>query len=203
MGIQIQDGTGNGYSAQVNDDNRLRVESKARPSEEVEAALGNAFIFHGECHTSASATGGLMAFKNTSSTHEVVITRIYIDSHTITPADLIVLQEKDPTTTNGTDVSISGVIQKNFGSGKSLSGTLTISDGSSDMTFAGGKTYHSFPVSSMSQYSRNMMGTNIVTPNTAIGWSFKRVGGGDATDAEIIALSVNCFVREFGSGNGV
>lgn len=195
MPDQIVDGGGHGKRAHVSDENRLYVESKSRPSEELEAMTGDAFILHGECHLAAASSGGLMSFKNTSNVDDVIITRIYIDAHSLTPTDLIVTQVKEPTVSSGTDISTTGVVQKNFGSGKGLTGTLIISDGSADITLSGGTNYHSFPVQTMQQYIRDMTGTNVITANKTIAWGWKTRGGGNATNAEIISLSVNVIKR--------
>ena len=196
MGDTIVDGKGRGYLAAVSDENRLLTESKSRPSEEVEAENGKAYIFHGECHTAAAASGGLMYFTNTSSTMDVVITRIYIDTFTITPTDLIVTQVRQPATkSNGTDISTTGIIQKDFSKTSSAIGTLVVSDGSSDMTYTGGEKYHAFPAKTMVSLTRDMKGTNIVSPNTTILFGWKTAAGGNATNGEIISLSVNCFTR--------
>jgi len=191
----ILDGRGHGKVAGVSDELRLLSESKSRPSEEVEAQRGAAYILHGECHTAAAAAGGLMSFKNTSNLDDVVITRIYIDSHTITPTDLILTQVKNPTVSGGTDITSTGVVQKNYGKNDGLTGTLTISDAASDITLSGGSNYHSMPIKTMSQYARDMKGTNVVTPGKTIAWGWKTRAGGNATDGEIVSLSVNCFRR--------
>jgi hypothetical protein len=177
------------------------VDSKSRPSEEVEAVTGDAFIFHAECHLAAAASGGLLYFKNTSDTKEVVVTRIYVDAQVITPTDLIVTQVKAPATVSGgTDISGAtdqGKVQKNYGKGKNITGTLVISDGSSDMTFTGGQRYHSIPIKTMTSVSeRDMKGTNVIAPNTIILLGWKTVGGGNATNGEIIGISMNCFIRD-------
>jgi len=194
--LKLLDGTGHGYVAGVSNESRLLVESKSRPSEEVEAERKEAYILHGECHTAAAASGGLMSFKNTSNSDDVVITRIYVDSHTITPTDLIVTQVKEPTVSGGTDVSLTGIVQKNFDGGDGLTGELIISNASGNITLSGGSNYHSMPIKTMSQYQRNMMGTNVVTPGKTIAWGWKTRAGGNATNAEIVALSVNCFKRK-------
>ena len=59
MPEQLRDGTGQAYLAQVTKQNRLAVDSKSRPSEEVEAQDAKSFILHGECHLAAAASGGL------------------------------------------------------------------------------------------------------------------------------------------------
>lgn len=195
MGLQIG-GNAAGRTADVSSDFRLLTESKSRESEEVEAEKGRSFILHGECHLAVAASGALISFENTSSDEEVIITRLYIDSHTITPTDLIITMEKGPTITNGTDISSTGVIQKNFGRGDTLTGTLKISDSSSDMTFTGGANYHAFPVQTMSQYTRDVKGSNVISPGKIIGWGWKTRGGGNAVDGEIVSLSINCFKRK-------
>ena len=194
----IRDGGGTGSVARVDSSNRLHTESKSRQSEEVEAQDAKAFILHGECHLAAAVSGGLLYFTNTSSNKEVVITRIYIDPQVITPTDLIITQVRKPTTTSGgTDISSTGKIQKNFGASTDLEGVLVISDGSSDMTYTGGERYHSIPIKSMtSTPPRHMRGTNVIAPNTTILWGWKTVAAGNATDGEIISLSVNCFTRD-------
>jgi len=192
----IRDGSGKGYVARVTTENRLATESKARPSEEVEAETGFAFILHGECHTAAATSGGLMYLTNTSTTKEIVVTRLYFDPHVITPTDLIITQVREPIASGGTDISSTGIIQKNFGVAPTAIGSLVISDASSDMTYTGGRQYHSFGLKNMTSQSRNMMGTNIIAPNTTILWGWKTAGGGNATDGEVVAISVNCFTRD-------
>lgn len=195
--MQIE-GNGNSRTADVSKEFRLTTESKSRPSEEVEAQQGHAFILHAECHTAAAVAGGLMAFQNTSTVNDVVITRIYIDPQTITPTDLIITQVKEPVIASGTDISATGIIQKNFGVGTLTPGVLTISDGAADMTYTGGTQYHAFPANTMASTKRNMNGTNVVSPGTTILWGFKSAGA--ATDAEIVSLSVNFFIRSINGG---
>ncbi len=201
MGLQIEDAA-TGLTAKVDLSNRLKVQSKSRPSEEVEAARGRSFILHGVCRTAAAAAGGLMHFKNTSTTDEFVVTRIFIYPQTLTDADLLITQVKDPTiNAAGTDISSSGVIQKNFASGRTMDGTLTISDASADMTFSGGSDYHEIPIVSRTMNNRDMKGTNVVTPQKSIGWAFKLEDGSSAVGDQIIVISVNGFTRELGTGN--
>ncbi len=138
-----------------------------------------------------------MHFKNTSTTHDVIITRIYIDPQTLTDADLLVNQVLDPTiNAAGTDISSTGIVQKNTGSGESLTGTLTISDASADMTFSGGTNYHEIGVNSRTPQQRDMKGTNVITPQKSIGWAWKLEDGSSAVDDQIVAFSINCYVRE-------
>ncbi len=191
----IKDGSGKGYLAGVTSENRLATESKSRPSEEVEAKSGFAYILHGECHTATAASGGLMYFTNTSTNREVVITRCYFDPHTITPADLIITQVRKPAVSNGTDISLTGIVQKNFGIAHTTIGQLVISDGSSNITYTGGDKFHSFGAKSMTSIQRDMKGTNIIAPNTTILWGWKTASGNNATNAEIVSLSINCFTR--------
>jgi len=196
MAETIIDGQGKGYLAGVSSENRLLSDSKSRPSEEVEAQNSRAFILHGECHTAAAASGGLLYFTNTSSVNDVVVTRIYIDPCTITPTDLIITQVRTPATTaNGTDISSTGIVQKNYGTANSTIGTLVISDSSSDMTYTGGSQYHAFPAKTMTSLTRDMKGTNVITPNTTILLGWKTASGSNATDGEIVSLSINCFTR--------
>jgi hypothetical protein len=191
----IEDGSGSGYRAQVNSNNRLAVQSESIVGENIAARRGEAFIAHGECHLSAAASGGLLLLTNNSTSVDLEITRIYIDPHTITTTDLIITQFLNPTTTTGgTDISTTGLIQKNENYFDGLTATLKISDGASDLTYTGGSKYHSFPVSSMTPQQRNMNGTNVIAPNGSILFGFKTVGGGNAVDGQIISFSIN-FVQ--------
>ncbi len=201
MGLTIEGA--DGRTVLVDCNNRLKVQSKSRPSEEVEAASGEAFILHGVCRTAAAAAGGLWHFKNTSTTHEFVVTRIYIYPQTLTDADLLVTQVKDPTIdAAGTDVSDACMVQKNFGSGRVLTGALTISDASADMTFTGGTDYHEFSLISRTMNSRNMQGTNVITPQKSLGFAFKLEDGSAAVGDQIITISLNGYARAVGTGDG-
>lgn len=193
----IIDGRGRGNIAHVDNSNRLLVLSTSLFAEEHHARMGHSFIAHGECHTAAAATGGLLAITNNSSVFDVIITRIYIDPFTITPTDLIVTQVKNPTISSGTDITTTGIINKNYSSNIPFDGTLTVSDASADLTLSGGTQYHAFPIGTMvSPTARDMKGTNIVTQDQTIAWGFKTVGGGDATDGEIISISVNFYIQK-------
>jgi hypothetical protein len=187
----IKDGTGSGNLAKVDDKNRLYTYSVTEPTEQVEAENGLSFIIHKECHTAASTGGGLLYIKNNDSDYDMVITRIFIDSHTITSEDLICVQVFDATISNGTDISTTALINKNRGSSKTFDLTVKCSDSSSDITYTGGTQYHSYPIKTMTQYFRDMAGTIVIPAGKSILFGFKRVGGGSATDGQIISFSVN------------
>lgn len=192
----ITDGTGTGYKGKVNQYNQFEVISESVPSEGKQAESGKAFIVHAECHTAAAASGGFMAITNNSSDYDLEITRIYIDPHTITPTDLVCTQVYDPTVASGTDVSSTAIAQKNRGSALSMDATVTISDGSADMTYTGGTQYHAFPIKTMTSSQRNMQLTNIIPRNKTILFGWKTVAGGNATDGEIVSFSVNLVRRD-------
>jgi hypothetical protein len=187
----IKDGTGSGNLAKVDDKNRLYTYSVTEPTEQVEAENGLSFIIHKECHTAASTGGGLLYIKNNDSDYDMVIKRIFIDSHTITSEDLICVQVFDATISNGTDISTTALINKNRGSSKTFDLTVKCSDSSSDITYTGGTQYHSYPIKTMTQYFRDMAGTIVIPAGKSILFGFKRVGGGSATDGQIISFSVN------------
>lgn len=193
---RITDGTGNNYAGKVNKFNQFEVVSESIPSEGAQAERGNAFIIHAECHTAAAASGALMSITNNSSEFDVEITRIYIDPHTITPTDLILTQVFDATLSNGTDVSSTAIVQKNRGSAATFDLTIKISDASSDLTYTGGTQYHAFPAKTMTSTQRNMQLTNVIPRNKSVTWGWKTRSGGNATDGEIVSLSVNIVRRE-------
>jgi len=192
MGTFIEDGKGAGNIAEVDNKQRLLVKSSSFVGEEVEAKEGNSFVLHGECHVAAATNGALFYFKNTSSTFNVFITRILIDGHSLTD-DFIIRQVFDPTRSNGTSTT---AVNKNRGSGKTLVGDFFISDGSSDMTFTGGTQYHAFPIKTLTTDVRDMQGSNILTPNTAVGFNWATVDGANAVNGEIISISMNIYLEE-------
>ena len=187
----LDDGTGGGSKAKVDSDNRLLVYSKSEPVEAVSAKTGDSFIIHAECHTAASAGGGLLYVLNNSVDYNMEITRIFIDGHTITPTDLICMQIFDATITAGTTVTSTAIINKNRASSNIFDLTVKQSDGSSDITYTGGTKYHSYPIKTMTSNFRDMAGTNIIPAGKSILFAFKRVSGGNATDGEIISISMN------------
>lgn len=195
MTIRIKDGTGKGYDAAVTSLNQLFTYSESIPSEGYQARLGNAFIIHAECHTAAAATGALLAITNNDQNYELEVTRIYIDPHTITPTDLILTQVFEPTLASGTDVSSTAIVQKNRGVADTFDLTVKISDSSADLTYTGGTQYHAFPAKTMTSTQRNMQLTNIIRKNQTILWGWKTRGGGNATDGEIVSLSIDVVRR--------
>jgi hypothetical protein len=192
MPEMIRDGTGSGLLAKVEAGNRLKVASKTSFAEEIAAQNDRAFIFHGRCHLSANSSGAFMAIKNTSADVKIAITRIYIDSHSLSD-NLIVEQIKNPTITGGTDISSTGIINKNFASSREMTALLTISDINSDMTFTGGNPYHAFSVESLKQYPRDMKGTNLLGQNDTLVFGWETVDGGNAIDGEVVSFSVNVY----------
>ena len=185
-----------GNVAKVDKDNRLHVDSKSNFVEEYAAENGNSYIVHGECHLAAASSGGLLYFLNTDARYDFVITRIYFDAHSLSKP-INVLQIKNPTTiTGGTDITLTGLVNKNFGSSKQVGATLKISDASSDITYSGGQQYHSFVLQSMGSTMRDMRGTNVLCKNNSILFGWKTLDGTNAVDGEIISISLNFYVRE-------
>ncbi len=188
----IKDGTGSGLLAKVESGNRLKVASKMFFAEEIAAQNDRAFIFHGRCHLKAGTNGGFLAIKNIDTDNKIAITRIYIDSHSLTD-DLIIEQIKNPVISGGNDISSTGIVNKNYTSSRGMQAQLIISDSSSDMTFTGGSPYHAFPVQSLKQYQRDMKGTNLLGQNDIFLFGWETVDGGNAVDGEIVSFSVNVY----------
>jgi hypothetical protein len=187
----LKDGEGSGRSAGVTSSGKLKTYSTTEPVEQSLAEDGLSFIIHAECHTAASTGGGLLHITNNDNDYDMIITRIFIDGHTITPTDLICMQIFDANISAGTDVTSTAIVNKNRGNTGLFDLTVKVSDGSSDITYTGGTKYHSFPIKTMTSNFRDMAGTNIIPAGKSVLWAFKRVGGGSATDGEIISFSVN------------
>jgi len=191
MGLQIEDGQGHGRLAAVTPDNALRVESTT--GEERAVFDGHAFTLSAECHLAAAVSGGLMVFTNTSKIFDVFITRIFFDAHVLT-TNIFVKEVFDAVISNGTDISITGIINKHRGSGFTVDGDLIISDGASDMTFTGGVQIASFPLLTLTSSLRDTRAIRLPN-NTSLLLGWEAVSG-SATDGEIISISANGFVEE-------
>jgi hypothetical protein len=183
----------NGNTARVDDDNRLMTNTKSFFAEEIASQNGRAFIWHSECHLAAATTGGLMAYTSSDQTDLTVITRLYFDALALTD-DIIIYQVKNPTLVGGTDISSTGIVNKNFNSGRSIQGTLKTSDGSANLTYTGGTNFHSFVISSGENIQRDMRGTNILNNGDTILWGWATLDGGNAVDGEKIAISANLYI---------
>lgn len=193
MGLQIEDGSGTGKVLKVDDKQRAYIRQAAYSGENFEALEGDSFILHGESTvTSATTSGSCFFFKNTSKTFNVHITRIYVDSHALTD-DFVIRQVFDADRSGGTDIGSNGKVNKNRGSGKILEGDLYLSDASSVMTLTNGVVYHAVPVESLKQYTRDMRGSNVITPNKSIGWTWATTDGAAPVEGEVISFSVNCY----------
>ena len=182
-----------GNVATVDDDNRLLTNTKSFFAEEIGSQNGRAFIWHAECHLAAATSGGLLAFTSSNQTDLSVITRLYFDAQVLSD-NIIIYQVKNPTLVGGTDISSTGIINKNFGSGRSMQGTLKVSDGSADLTYTGGSSFHAFSLSSLESKDRDMRGTNILNNGNTILWGWKTADGGNAVDGEIISISANVYI---------
>lgn len=192
MSIVLKSGK-DGNVAIVDDDNRLLTNTKSFFAEEIGSQNGRAFIWHGRCHLAAATSGGLMAFTSSDQTDLTVITRLYFDAHALSD-NIIITQVKNPTLAGGTDISTTGIVNKNFASGRSMQGTLKISDSSADLTYTGGSEFHTFPLATLERESRDMRGTNIINNGNTILWGWETVDGGNAVDGEIISISANVYI---------
>lgn len=178
----------------INNEGQLLGRVRSASSEEHRSDGGQSFILSAECHLSASINGGLMAFKNTDPSDHVHITRLYFDSLTAND-DIIIYQVKNPTISNGTNVSTTNIINKNFENNRTLSGVLTVSDASSDLTYTGGSKYHSFVLEAKKSRMRDMMGTNVLGNNNMVLFGWATLDGANAVDGDKISISLNCFVE--------
>lgn len=181
---------------------RILVRSLSEFAEEEAARNGEAIIVHGECHLAASPSGALLALTNNSATKNIVLTRLFLDSGTLTTGIRVLLVKNPATTSGGTDISstigLAGVVNKNYGSGKTLDATAKMSDGSSDLTYTlgtnVGSQYHSIVLPSQTAKERDLKGTNIITKGKTLLLGWKTLNGGNATDGEIVAVSLNLYL---------
>ena len=195
MGM-IYDGTGTNLRAAVKSDevvNRLQVSSESIPYEGARAVSGRSGIIHGVCYFGASSSGGLLSIENTSTTRNIVLTRLYFDAHVLA-APVQIVQVKAPATiTGGEDTTTTSRVQKNYGSQVSHAMVVTQATSGNTMSYTGGEEYHNFSMSSLQSQNRNMNSTNIIPPGTKVIWGFytSRVGAHNMGGTESISLSLN------------
>lgn len=189
MGFSIRNGVGNSDLAKVDNNNRLHTLANVIGSELAASKVGLSFIAHGRCHLAAAASGAFCAIQNTSTTHDLYITRIYLDGHTLTD-DIVITQSKNPTVSSGSVVTI---VNKDFGEAKLAEATFTISNSSADLTLTGGTDYHAFVIRTLSSEMRDMRASNLLKQDDIIGWKWETIDAGSAVNAEIISFSINMF----------
>ena len=174
----IEDGTGNGYQARVSDDNRLFVESVTY-SERDEASLdGYAFNINTGIITLTSANkSALLYFKNASTTHNAIISKIIylFGNPTSGTGDSLITVIKNPTA--GTIVSNAVAVEmnenKNFGSTRTFTSLAykgaegyTITDGSKiiESIFSNTATRTSIEVGNMIIQNNKSIGIEYTPP---------------------------------------
>ena len=198
--IMIKDG-GGGDVATVGDFKRLHVQSESWAEEAIASARGGSYIFHASCHLSANTNGGLLYIKNTGSALSIAVTQIYFDAHVLANP-IMITQVKEPATVSGgtnlTNSTSDGIVQKNFGepnTARAIS-EFFVSDGASDITYAGGQVFHRFAMSSLQSQQRNMRATNVIAPDTTwlLGW--ETADGTNATDGQTIGISINTIIYD-------
>jgi len=81
MGLQIEDGTGDGHVAEVNKYHELLVSADSKPIQHVVSVRdGNAYQVVGDFATVNNSTHTILHLENTSSTKNVVITFIRLQT---------------------------------------------------------------------------------------------------------------------------
>lgn len=179
---------------------RAKTDTVSFSAEEQAAHDGNAYIAHAICETAAAASGGLLYLKNTTSDKDFHITRIYLDSQTLTTSNLLITQWLNPTTvTGGTDITSTGITQKNTTKANTFASSGAIlkhSETTNDITFTGGNKYHEFAIDDRENLFRDMQGTNVIGPGGELIIGFKTEDGTNATDGDKISISVNGYADD-------
>ncbi len=161
--------------------------------EEIAGQLGKAYILHARCHTANASSGAFMALTNLSQKYKIALTRLYFDAHSLSQ-DLIITQIKNPTLSgDGSDASITDIIDKGMTNEETFDATLKISDASADLTYAGGIEYHAFKIGSKESVLRDMKGTNVIHNGNTVLWGWETFSG-NAVDGEVVSLSMNLYI---------
>ncbi len=189
MAEEILDGTGSGTRMKVGKDNRAFVNAVSHTSEEVHTFNGESFLIHAECHMAANTDGGLLAFKYTGN-KRINIVSLFLDSLILTK-DMKIVVVKNPTIASGT-VDVANVIQRNGFRTAELDQQVTISDGSSDLTFTGGEELISFGIQTLQSKDRSPKGAFMMKKNDIllIGWE---AFTGNGIDGELISIALGVY----------
>lgn len=137
----IQDGTGKGYRAKVDNDNRLATRASISQDSTTAALIGNHYNVNTDSiPLTSSSSSGLLYMRNTDSVNWI-FSRVFYNAGTSTGGAGDFLAEVVANPTGGTLISAGTAINAfnlNFGSGKTL--TATILKGVEGSTVTGGET---------------------------------------------------------------
>ena len=180
MGFNIEDGTGNGYLAQVTDVNRLKTDTVQRTEREETAISGDAYLIGSGFVTLTSANQSAVLYFQNDNDFDLVITRFLVGVRASTGGTenhvrgIII---KNPTAMSGGSSTALLAPNINFGSSNTL--TLTSEIGAEAASLTGGSTYAALvaPVESLTSETAatilpkgSSIGVNIIPPpsNTSL-----------------------------------
>ena len=190
--MQIQDGSGSGFSAKVDSHKRLHVDSVTFGRSEQEAELGNAYnINTGVINLSAVADSAVLYVENTGDEDLVVGGLFYNLGTSDVSGDILVTVIRNPTAgtciSDATAADMPGV-NRNFGSSKTL--PALVYKGAEGKTFTDGDDVIQSIVQAPSR-TVIVVGDIIVPKGSAIGVKVKPFTSNTDMDIEI---ELNCFV---------
>lgn len=178
MGFLIEDGTGGGYKAKVNEHNELLVMAESVDNLERGSSFGYTFRANTGALTLNVGTSAVFYMKN-SETQKMAIREILVHSGTSTVAgNVVVTIIRNPT--GGTITSAPGGTitpqNMNFGSGKAMTSTGTlIYYGADTKTLTGGTTFTTV-IGQDKQQIKIEDAFIILEPNSAIGINVTTLG---------------------------
>ncbi|KKK53898.1 hypothetical protein LCGC14_3090170 [marine sediment metagenome] len=179
-----------GDTAKVDGNKNLHVLSRSHDSREIYTFLESHFSLHAICHLETEASGAFMMVEYTGS-KLLMIKGVRLSAHTLTDG-LIIQPVKNPSTTsNGTNVSKTNIIQKRFSSGENLEAVLTISDNVSDIDFTNGEPFDSEILKS--EESVKFDDVSIIKKGDIYLVSWATLDGLAAIDAELVDVTIDCI----------
>lgn len=192
MGFNIEDGTGQGYLAEVDSLNRLRTFSITEPDVDAASEEGNSYNFNtGIINLTSANKSAVFYIKNNGDDSLVIPTLFYlIGNSTGGSGDVIVTVLRNPTAgtiiSNATAMEMNGV-NRNFGSSKSL--TVDSYKGQEGTTFTDGDKVIESILNQTPTRAAISVGAIVLPKGTSIGIDITPAAGNTSVDVEFAAAS--------------
>jgi len=192
---QIQDGTGRGYSAKVDANNRIHTDTVSTPREQNAASAGNSFNVNTGIITltNASTKNAVMYLKNNEDSDLVVVLMLFqTGASTGGSGNILVDVIRNPTT--GTIVSGATSVEinqnKNFGSSRTLDATAYV--GATGLTFTNGSKIFESILATTTQRIPIETGGIVIPKGASIGINLTTSAGNTSMACE---FALSCYLE--------
>jgi hypothetical protein len=193
MPSEIIDGTGGGYRAKVNSQNRLFTDSVQRSDSSNASLNGDSYNINTGIVNLTSANKSAVLYVKNNETNDLFLENIFyiLGNSTGGSGDVLITILRNPTTgtiiSSPTDVEMAG-INRNFGSAKTLTADMYV--GAEGNTFTDGTKVIETVLSGAGQRIPLSAGTIVIPKSSSIGFDITPPASNSSMDVEI-ALAVH------------